>query len=100
MEARPAEAYRGDTARVVADVSRWLADRWRVVLVTEGHGPAQRLAELLRGEGLGARLEDLSDPGGRPEAGVAHDAPGVVSHGFLRPTVRGAALSAAGPARP
>ncbi len=95
MEARPAEAYRGDTARVVADVSRWLADRWRVVLVTEGHGPAQRLAELLRGEGLGARLEDLSDPGGRPEAGVAHVATGMISHGFVWPSVRVAVLSEA-----
>src|SRR5712692_6823160 len=54
MEASPAEAYRGDTARVLADVGQWLTRGWRVVLVTEGHGPAQRLAELLRGEGLGA----------------------------------------------
>src|SRR6266516_1738240 len=41
MGASPAEAYRGDTARALADVRRWLADRWRVVLVTEGHGPAR-----------------------------------------------------------
>ncbi len=95
LEASPAEAYRGDTARVIADVSRWLADRWRVVLVTEGHGPAQRLAELLRGEGLGARLEDLSDPGALPEPGVAHVATGMISHGFAWPSVRLAVLSEA-----
>src|SRR6266702_6905259 len=29
MEASPAEAYRGDTRRVVTDVRRWLDDRWR-----------------------------------------------------------------------
>ena len=46
--AGPAEGYRGDTAPALADVRRWLADQWRVVLVTEGHGPAQRLAEMLR----------------------------------------------------
>ena len=60
MEARPAP---GPTAAIprapIADVRRWLADGWRVALVTEGHGPAQRLAEMLRGEGLGARLGDL-----------------------------------------
>jgi transcription-repair coupling factor (superfamily II helicase) len=95
LDATPAEAYRGDTSRVIADVSRWLADRWRVVLVTEGHGPAQRLAELLRGEGLGARLEDLSAPGEPPPVGVAHVATGMIAHGFVWPSVRLAVLSEA-----
>ena len=66
MEAMPAETYRGDTTRVLADVGPWLDQGWRVVLVTEGHGPAQRLAELLRGENFGARTGDL---GGPPEPG-------------------------------
>jgi transcription-repair coupling factor (superfamily II helicase) len=75
----PAEGYRGDTARALADVRRWLADSWRVVLVTEGHGPAQRLAEMLRADGLGARLGDLDDP---PEPGVPCVTTGLISHGF------------------
>jgi transcription-repair coupling factor (superfamily II helicase) len=95
LDASPAEAYRGDTARVIADVGQWLADRWRVVLVTEGHGPAQRLAELLRGEGVGARLEDLGDPAARPEAGVAHVTTGMISHGFAWPSAGLAVLSEA-----
>jgi transcription-repair coupling factor (superfamily II helicase) len=95
IDASPAGAYRGDTARVIADVGRWLADRWRVVLVTEGHGPAQRLAELLRGEGLGARLEDLGGPGALPEPGLAHVATGMIAHGFVWPSVRLAVLSEA-----
>ena len=45
---------------MLADIRAWLADGWRVVLVTEGHGPAQRLAEMLRGEGFGARLGDIT----------------------------------------
>ena len=32
-------AYRGDADRMLTDVRGWLADDWRVVLVTEGHGP-------------------------------------------------------------
>ncbi|OHV37905.1 MULTISPECIES: transcription-repair coupling factor [Pseudofrankia] len=55
---RPAPAYHGDTARLVADVKGWLNDSWRVLLVTAGHGPAQRLAELLREADLGARVAD------------------------------------------
>ncbi len=93
--ASPAQAYRGDTARVIGDVRQWLADRWRVVLVTEGHGPAQRLAELLRSEGLGARLDDAGDPGAPPDDGVALVATGVIGHGFTWPSVRLAVLSEA-----
>ncbi len=55
INASLAPAYRGDAARMITDVRDWLAEGWRVVLVTEGHGPAQRLAEMLRGEGIGAR---------------------------------------------
>ena len=79
MGASPAEAYRGDTTRALADVRRWLADQWRVVLVTEGHGPAQRLAEMLRADGLGARLGDLDGP---PEPGVPCVATGLIDQGF------------------
>ncbi len=90
IEASPAEAYRGDTSRVLADVGRWLTDGWRVVLVTEGHGPAQRLAELLRGEGIGARVGDLGQP---PEPGLAHVTTGMLEHGFSWPSVRLAVLA-------
>ena len=38
ISAKPAAAYRGETGRMIADVRQWLADGWRVVLVTEGHG--------------------------------------------------------------
>jgi transcription-repair coupling factor (superfamily II helicase) len=88
--ASPAEAYRGDTARVIGDVRRWLTDGWRVVLVTEGHGPAQRLSELLRGEGLGARLAGLDDA---PEPGVPYVSTGSIGHGFSWPGARLAVLT-------
>jgi len=95
MEAAPAQAYRGDTTRVIGDVGQWLADRWRVVLITEGHGPAQRLAELLRSEGLGARLDDAGDRGAPPADGVALVSTGMIGHGFTWPSVRLAVLSEA-----
>jgi transcription-repair coupling factor (superfamily II helicase) len=92
IEAEPAPGYRGDTARAVTDVRQWLADRWRVVLVTGGHGPAKRLAEMLRADGLGARDGDLAAP---PEPGIAHVATGQLETGFVWPSVRLAVLAEA-----
>ena len=92
LDAKPADAYRGDTARVIADVRQWLALGWRVVLVTEGHGPAQRLAELLRGEDVGTRDGDLPEPS---EPGIAHVATGRLEHGFSWPSAQLAVLSEA-----
>src|SRR5580704_5571377 len=92
IHAQPAPAYRGDTTRMLADVRRWLQDGWRVVLVTEGHGPAQRLAEVLRGEGFGARLGDIDTA---PEGGVPYVSTGELWQGFSWPAVRLALLTEA-----
>ncbi|MDP9101295.1 MAG: transcription-repair coupling factor [Actinomycetota bacterium] len=54
-------AYRGDVERALADIRGWLADGWQVVLTTEGHGPAQRLLEVLAGADVPARLEERPD---------------------------------------
>jgi transcription-repair coupling factor (superfamily II helicase) len=85
-----AEAYRGDTARVIGDIKRWTDDRWRVVLVTAGHGPGERLAELVREEGLGARVTDLPEP---PEPSVVNVATGLLENGFVWPSVGLAVLT-------
>jgi transcription-repair coupling factor (superfamily II helicase) len=92
IKADPAPGYRGDTARAIADVRQWLSQEWRVVLITGGHGPARRLAELLRGDGLGARDGDLAQP---PEPGVAHVTTGQLEFGFVWPSVRLAVLAEA-----
>ena len=75
---------------MLTDVRGWLADGWRVVLVTEGHGPAQRLAEMLRGENIGARLQDVTDP---PEAGVPYVTTARIQNGFVWPAARLALLT-------
>ncbi|HEX5188734.1 MAG TPA: transcription-repair coupling factor, partial [Streptosporangiaceae bacterium] len=89
IAASPATAYHGDTSRVIADVRDWLAGGWRVALVTEGHGPAQRLAEILRGENLGARAGDLAEA---PEPGVAVVSTGLLDAGFVWPQIKLAVL--------
>ena len=90
MQAAPVPGYRGETARALADVRQWLADGWRVVLVTEGHGPAQRLAETLRGEDIGARLGDLDQP---PEPSVPYVSTGLIGQGFTWPSIKLAVLT-------
>src|SRR6266567_3737877 len=90
INASPAPSYRGDTTRMLTDVRGWLAEGWRVVLVTEGHGPAQRLTEMLRGEGIGARLQDLEEP---PEPGVPYVTTARTQNGFLWPAAKLALLT-------
>ncbi|MEY9963048.1 transcription-repair coupling factor (superfamily II helicase) [Streptacidiphilus sp. MAP12-16] len=81
MDLHPAESYRGDTARAIADAKGRLAEGWRVVLVTEGQGPAARIAEMLAGEGIGARLTpDLTDV---PDRDVVHVACGSIEYGLV-----------------
>jgi len=93
VAATPAEAYRGDTARALADAKGWLGEGWRVVLVTEGHGSAERVVERLREEGLPARLEP--DLRSLPGAGIVHVATGCIEHGFTSATARMAVLTEA-----
>jgi transcription-repair coupling factor (superfamily II helicase) len=90
INASLAPSYRGDASRMLTDVRDWLADGWRVVLVTEGHGPAQRLTEMLRGENIGARLQDVTEP---PEAGVPYVTTARVQNGFVWPAARLALLT-------
>ncbi|MDT0347633.1 transcription-repair coupling factor [Streptomyces litchfieldiae] len=88
---RAPETYRGDTARALADTKGWLADGWRVVYLTEAHGPAARTAEVLGGEGIGARLAAaLTSP---IEPSLVHVACGAVEHGFLAPALKLAVLT-------
>ncbi|MFC5181911.1 transcription-repair coupling factor [Actinomadura harenae] len=86
----PAEAYRGDTARVMGDLKAWIDGGWRVVLVTAGHGPAERLVQLVGEEGLGATLTDLA---GEPKPGLVNVSTGLLENGFVWDEVRLAVLT-------
>ncbi len=91
VRAKAHDPYRGDTARVAADVRTWIRDDWRVVVVTEGPGPAQRLAEVLREEDVGAAYADeLLDP---PAAGSVVATHAVLERGFTSAGLRLAILT-------
>ena len=58
VSAQPAEAYRGDIEAVVSDVRGHLAAGRRVVTIHQGHGPAQRMVEVLGEHDVPSRLVD------------------------------------------
>ncbi len=83
FEVRAAEAYRGDTERAAGDIARFLSEAMSVVLVTEGHGPGERLVEVLRDHDIAARfVSDLSFP---LQTGVVDVVQGNLRHGFVAP---------------
>ena len=79
--AREVDGYRGDVQRVLADVKGWVGAGWRVVLTTEGHGPAERLVERLGEEGIAARLQpELATV---PDPGIVTVATSCLERGFV-----------------
>ncbi|MGW2055274.1 transcription-repair coupling factor [Streptomyces sp. NPDC001840] len=97
---RAPESYRGDTARALADTKGWLAEGWRTVFVTEGHGTASRTVEVLGGEGIPARLDTPGAKGASGARGLAgitpsvvHVACGSIDYGFVDPDLKLAVLT-------
>jgi transcription-repair coupling factor (superfamily II helicase) len=81
LAAQPVPLYHGETTRLVEDLKRWAGDGWRLALVFEGHGPAERAVEVLRDAGLGARLVPTVEV--PPKQGELLVACGAFNHGFL-----------------
>ena len=80
LAAKVPPAYRGDIERAIGDLRQWVADGWRVVVTTEGHGPGQRLLELLKEAAVPARLDEhLPDA---PSGGIVHLSTGCLATGF------------------
>lgn len=88
---RPVNGYRGDLAEASRDLGEHVRDGWRLVVVTEGHGPAQHLVKVMTGADVPARLVDSLDAA--PEPGVVHVTCGGVLHGFVSEQLRVALLT-------
>ncbi|MDN4160094.1 transcription-repair coupling factor [Nocardioides abyssi] len=77
----PVDAYRGDLERAVKDIGTWLAEGYRTVVAHPGHGPANRMVEVLAEHDVPARLvEDLSEP---PATDVVTVTCASAAHGFV-----------------
>ncbi|MDQ1651531.1 MAG: hypothetical protein QOI35_731 [Cryptosporangiaceae bacterium] len=86
IAARAAEAYRGDTAKAIADIAQFSRDGWRTLLVFEGHGPAQRAVEVLGEADLGAAF--TADIATALEPGSVLVTTGSLLGGFTAPGLK------------
>ncbi|MDN5726158.1 MAG: transcription-repair coupling factor, partial [Propionibacteriales bacterium] len=86
VHAESATNWRGDTEAAVADMRARVADDWRVVVLTEGHGLAARVTELLAEQEIAAVLVD--DLPAAPEPSRVTVTTGAVRHGFVLPEQR------------
>ncbi len=73
--------YRGDTVSAVSDISAFVKAGRSVVLVTEGHGPGERLVEVLKEHDIAARMVD--EPSTRAIVGVVEVVQGSLASGFI-----------------
>jgi transcription-repair coupling factor (superfamily II helicase) len=81
--------YRGDTEAALTDLKTWARDGWRVALVFDGHGSAQRAVERLRAAEVAARLEAAPEL----EPGIVNVTTGRLGGGIVAPELRLAFLT-------
>jgi transcription-repair coupling factor (superfamily II helicase) len=92
IDARPIEPYRANVTRIAADTRELSAEGYTVVLTTEGSGPAERLADVLRDEGLEVPLvAQLPATTGQGRGLAVGTAP--LLNGFRLPALRFALLA-------
>ncbi len=87
LESREAGTYRGDIERLIGDIKKWRASKWRVVLAFETEGRRERTGEVLAEAGLAAR-DSLA-----VRTGLAAITGSRLHHGFLLPAARLALLT-------
>jgi transcription-repair coupling factor (superfamily II helicase) len=83
--------YRGDTEAALTDLKTWTRDGWRIALVFDGHGSAQRAVERLAAAEIPARL--VAEAGVEP--GVVDVTTGRLAAGLVAPDLKLAFLTEA-----
>ncbi len=83
---RPVDHYRGDVEKAIADLEGWRADGYRTVVLYPGHGPAQRMVEMLGEHDVPARMTETLENG--PADGVVEVTCGSLTDGFVDDTNR------------
>jgi len=90
LSVQGAEAYRGDIEKAIADIRGWLAEGYRVTVVHQGHGPAERMVEVLAEHDVPAALSDIEVT---TDSSVVTVTTGCLVGGFVDPETRNALLT-------
>ncbi|MBD7996048.1 transcription-repair coupling factor [Arthrobacter sp. Sa2CUA1] len=81
INAREPRGYKGDVAEMMEFIGSRVRDQWRIVVVTEGPGPASRLAELFADNDIPAsRVESLDS---EPQPGIIEITTASAGRGFV-----------------
>ncbi|WP_244931749.1 transcription-repair coupling factor [Nocardioides sp. W7] len=78
----PVDAYRGDVEKAIKDLDAWRGDGYRTVVLHLGHGPAERMVEVLGEHDVPAALD------GEPTLGTVTVTCGSLTQGFVDDTNR------------
>lgn len=93
LHAREPRGYQGDVAEMMDFIGSHVRDQWRIVVATEGPGPAQRLAELFHDNDIPcARVETLE---AEPQPGLIEVTTACVGRGFVLDGLKTALLTEA-----
>ncbi len=81
LHAREPRGYQGDVAEMMDFIGGRVRDQWRLVVATEGPGPAQRLAELFHDNDIPAsRVDSLETT---PQPGIIEITTARAGRGFV-----------------
>jgi transcription-repair coupling factor (superfamily II helicase) len=93
VPAREPRGYQGDVAEMMDFIGSRVKDQWRIVVATDGPGPAQRLAELFHDSDIpAARVASLEDA---PQAGIIEVTTAAAGRGFVFDGLKTALLTEA-----
>ncbi|MDO5379101.1 MAG: CarD family transcriptional regulator, partial [Clostridia bacterium] len=81
-----AGSYAGRTKDMCADISRWLGEGWRVLVLSGGSARGERLRQSFEDEGIRTQLDELGAK--PPEPGECRIYPLTLSGGFQYPQAR------------
>jgi transcription-repair coupling factor (superfamily II helicase) len=85
VESADVEAFRGDTDRAVAALRHWAGQGWHTLVVTDGHGLAKRVSEVLSDNDVANHIEAEVGMLERLPAGLVQVTTGALGQGFVAP---------------
>ena len=85
-----AGSYGGRIKDMCADINRWMAEGWRVIMLSGGAARGERMRQSFEDEGVRTRFDELG--ASMPDRGECRIYPMMLSGGFQYPQIRLAVL--------